>query len=152
MLKCVGGEVGPASTLAPKIGPLGLSPKKVGDDIKEATKEWRGIKVMVQLVIQNRQATVLLVPYAPALVIKALGEAPRDRKKTKNIKHSGNITWEQVRTIADTMKTKSCAKEFIGVLKEIVGTCSSVGCTIEKKAPKEIFGMINSGELNITEP
>lgn len=28
-LKAVGGEVGAASTLAPKIGPLGLSPKKV---------------------------------------------------------------------------------------------------------------------------
>uniref|UniRef100_A0A336LAV7 CSON007837 protein n=1 Tax=Culicoides sonorensis TaxID=179676 RepID=A0A336LAV7_CULSO len=36
-LRCVGGEVGATSSLAPKIGPLGLSPKKVGDDIAKAT-------------------------------------------------------------------------------------------------------------------
>ncbi len=29
------GEVGAASTLAPKVGPLGMSPKKVGEDIKK---------------------------------------------------------------------------------------------------------------------
>lgn len=44
-LRAVGGESAPASTLAPKIGPLGLSPKKVGDDIMKATKDWKGLKV-----------------------------------------------------------------------------------------------------------
>lgn len=29
-VRATGGEVGAASSLAPKIGPLGLSPKKVG--------------------------------------------------------------------------------------------------------------------------
>ena len=48
-IKVFGGEGGPASTLAPKLGPLGLNPKKVGDDIiKEGTK-WKGIRVMVSL-------------------------------------------------------------------------------------------------------
>src|SRR5271154_6776731 len=32
-LRAAGGEVGSSSSLAPKIGPLGLSPKKVGEDI-----------------------------------------------------------------------------------------------------------------------
>ncbi|KAF3821936.1 hypothetical protein GH733_007310 [Mirounga leonina] len=36
-LRCTGGEVGATSALAPKIGLLGLSPKKVGDDIAKAT-------------------------------------------------------------------------------------------------------------------
>ncbi|VFV26526.1 ribosomal protein l12-like, partial [Lynx pardinus] len=35
-LKCTSGKVGAASVLAPKIDPLGLSPKNVGDDITEA--------------------------------------------------------------------------------------------------------------------
>lgn len=38
-LKCTGGEIGAMSALALKIGPLGLSPKKVGDDITEATSD-----------------------------------------------------------------------------------------------------------------
>jgi large subunit ribosomal protein L12e len=70
--------------LAPKIGPLGLSPKKVGEDIAKGTKEWKGLRVTVQLTIQNRQAQVSVVPSASSLVIKALKEPPRDRKKEKN--------------------------------------------------------------------
>merc|ERR1719186_1695282 len=56
-LRTVGGEVAPTATLAPKVGPLGLSPKKIGDDICKNTKEWKGLKVTVKLTIQNRQAT-----------------------------------------------------------------------------------------------
>ncbi len=51
-LRCVGGEVGATSSLAPKVGPLGLSPKKIGDDIAIATKDWKGLKVTVKLTIQ----------------------------------------------------------------------------------------------------
>lgn len=83
-LKTTGGEVGAASALAPKIGPLGLSPKKVGEDIAKATaKDWKGLRVTVKLTVQNRQAKVSVVPSASALVIKALKEPPRDRKKVQ---------------------------------------------------------------------
>lgn len=87
-LRAVGGEVGATSTLAPKVGPLGLSPKKVGDDIAKATGDWKGLKITCKLTIKNRQATVEVVPSASALIIKALKEPPRDRKKVKNGKLS----------------------------------------------------------------
>ena len=86
-LKVVGGEVGATSSLAPKIGPLGLSPKKVGDDIAKATTAWKGLRITVELKIQNRQATVSVVPSAASLVIKALKEPPRDRKKVRYIRY-----------------------------------------------------------------
>lgn len=54
-----GGEVGAASSLAPKIGPLGLSPKKVGEDIaKETARDWKGLRVTVKLTVQNRQVGI----------------------------------------------------------------------------------------------
>merc|ERR1712042_171400 len=84
-LRTVGGEVAPTASLAPKVGTLGLSPKKIGDDICKNTKEYKGLKVTVKLTIQNRQATVSVVPSASTLLIKALKEPPRDRKKVKNI-------------------------------------------------------------------
>lgn len=83
-LRCVGGEVGATSSLAPKIGPLGLSPKKVGDDIAKATGDWKGLKITVCLTIQNRNATISIVPSAASMIVKALKEPPRDRKKVKN--------------------------------------------------------------------
>ncbi|MRC56905.1 hypothetical protein GH877_30060, partial [Bacillus thuringiensis] len=91
---------GATSALAPKIGPLGLSPKKIGDDIAKATGDWKGLRITVCLTIQNRQAKVSVVPSASSLVIRALKEPPRDRKKVKNVKHSGNLALEEVITIA----------------------------------------------------
>ncbi|KAK6150687.1 hypothetical protein DH2020_015619 [Rehmannia glutinosa] len=38
-VRVTGGEVGAASSLAPKIGPLGLSPKKIGSEVKESITE-----------------------------------------------------------------------------------------------------------------
>ena len=48
------------------------SPKKVGEDIAKATSAWKGLRVTVQLTIQNRQAAVAVVPSASSLVIRAL--------------------------------------------------------------------------------
>ncbi|KAL1658380.1 ribosomal protein L11 [Schizophyllum commune] len=150
-LRATGGEVGASSALAPKIGPLGLSPKKVGEDIAKATSQWKGLRVTVQLTIQNRQAAVSVVPSASSLVIKALKEPPRDRKKEKNIKHTGNITLDEVFDIARTMKSKSLAKELSGTVKEILGTAQSVGCTVDGQPPHDIIEGIDSGDVEVPE-
>ncbi|PFH52026.1 hypothetical protein AMATHDRAFT_57708 [Amanita thiersii Skay4041] len=148
-LRATGGEVGASTALAPKVGPLGLSPKKVGEDIAKATTAWKGLRVTVQLTIQNRQAQVAVVPSASSLVIRALKEPPRDRKKEKNIKHSGNIPLDEIISIARTMKSKSLAKELSGCVKEILGTAQSIGCTVEGQPPHDIIDAINSGEIEI---
>merc|ERR1712241_1138991 len=145
------GEMGATSSLAPKIGPLGLSPKKVGDDIAKATSDWKGLKITVQLTIQNRQATVSVVPSASSLIIKALKEPPRDRKKVKHVKHNGNITFDEVINIARTMRPRSQAKDMSGTCKEILGTAQSIGCTIDKMAPHTVIDKINDGEIEVPE-
>jgi len=150
-LRAVGGEVGATSSLAPKIGPLGLSPKKVGDDIAKATQEWKGLKVTVKLTIQNRQAKVDVVPSAASLIIKALKEPPRDRKKQKNIKHNGNITMDQVIDTARIMRPRSMSRYLSGTVKEILGTCQSVGCNVDGAHPHDKIDEINDGSLVIPE-
>ncbi|KNZ57433.1 hypothetical protein PCANC_00692 [Puccinia coronata f. sp. avenae] len=150
-LRATGGEVGASSALAPKIGPLGLSPKKVGEDIAKATGDWKGLRVTVQLTIQNRQAAVTVVPSASSLVIKALKEPPRDRKKEKNIKHSGNVTLDEIIEIARKMRFKSLAKNLAGTVKEILGTAQSVGCTVDGQPAHDVIESINEGETEIPE-
>ena len=148
-MRTTGGEVGAASSLAPKVGPLGLNPKKVGEDIRDATLEWKGLKVTVKLTIQNRQAKVELVPSASSMVIKALKEPTRDKKTTKNIKHNGNISLDDVIAIARTMRSKSLARTLAGTVKEILGTARSVGCTVNGEAIEDITAKITSGEIEI---
>jgi len=148
-LRVVGGEVGATSALAPKIGPLGLSPKKVGDDIAKATQDWKGLKVTVRLTIQNRQATIDVVPSAASLIIKALKEPLRDRKKVKNIKHSGNLILDEVIVVARALRSRSMAKKLEGTVKEVLGTAQSVGCTVDGVNPHDIIDKIKAGEVEI---
>jgi large subunit ribosomal protein L12e len=129
---------------------LGLNPKKVGEDIQKATLDWKGLKVTVKLVIQNRQAAVELVPSSSSMVIRELKEPVRDRKKgPKNVKHNGNLTIDQVIAVAKVMRPRSMSRKFAGTVKEILGTCHSVGCTVNDQPPKEICRQIDAGELDI---
>merc|ERR1712119_269952 len=150
-MRCTGGEVGATSALAPKIGPLGLSPKKVGDDIAKATGDWKGLKITVQPTIQNRQAKISVVPSAASLIIKALKEPPRDRKKVKHVQHNGDISFETVLDIARQMRERSMARKLEGTVKEILGTAQSVGCTIDGENPHDVIDMVNSGEKEVPE-
>ena len=90
------------------------------------------------------------MPSASSLVIKALKEPPRDRKKEKNIKHSKSITLDEVIEIARTMRFKSLSKELKGGVKEILGTAFSVGCQVDGRSPKDISDDIESGEIEST--
>ena len=101
----------------------------------------------VKLTIQNRQAAVSVVPSASSLVIKALKEPPRDRKKEKNIKHSKSIPLDEIINIARTMRFKSLAKDLSGTVKEVLGTAYSVGCQVDGRSPKEISDDIESGTI-----
>ena len=137
-MKVVGGEITPAAALAPRCAPVGLAPKKVGEDIQKATKEWKGLKIAIEICVQNRAATIAVLPTAAPLLIKALKETPRDRKKVKNIVHNGKVTLDQVVGIAREMRHKSMAAEFSGTVCEILGTAVSIGCTVDGKSPKEV--------------
>ena len=153
-VRVTGGEVGGASALAPKVGPLGLSPKKIGEDIAKSTAaDWKGMRVTVKLTVQNRQAKIEVVPSASALVIKALKEPPRDRKKKedKNIKHTGNVSLDDVIGVARVMRPRSMAKNLAGTVKEILGTCVSVGCTVDGVNPREMQRRITEAEVEIPE-
>uniref|UniRef100_A0A7S2LV58 60S ribosomal protein L12 n=1 Tax=Leptocylindrus danicus TaxID=163516 RepID=A0A7S2LV58_9STRA len=151
IMRTVGGEVGSASSLAPKIGPLGLSPKKVGEDIKKATMDFVGLNVTVKLTVQNRQAAVSVIPSASTLVMKALNEPVRDRKKVKNVVHNGNITLDAIIEIARTMRERSMARTLAGTVKEILGTAFSIGCTVNGESPRDIQSGIDDGEIEIPE-
>jgi large subunit ribosomal protein L12e len=111
--------------------------------------EWKGIRVMVRLSVVNRVATPTIVPTASAMILKELKEPPRDRKKVKNIKHSGNVTLEAIINIARTLRFKSMAKKLSGTVKEVLGTAFSIGCTVNGQPPHVIQKQIDDGDLTI---
>ena len=60
------------------------------------------------------------------------------RVQEKNIKHTGNLDLDDVIEIARVMRDRSCARELSGTVKEILGTCKSVGCSVDHEDPADI--------------
>lgn len=129
-IRTVGGEVGVVSSVAPKLGRLGLQAKTIGEQLAKATVNWKSLRVMCKLNVQNRQATVEVIPSAAVLLIKSLKEPPRDRKKVKNIKHDGNITMNNLILVAKILRKRSLSINLKGTIKEILGTAKSIGCNV----------------------
>lgn len=46
--------------------------------------------------------------------------------------------------IARVMRNRSCAKNLGGTCKEILGTCVSVGCTVEHEDPQDIQSKVDN--------
>lgn len=80
----------------------------------------------------------------------ALWSSERDRKKTKNIKHNGNVSLDEVIEMARIMRLRSMAKDLSGTVKEISGTCVSVGCTVDGNDPKDLQQEISDGDVEIS--
>ena len=56
---------------------------------------------------------------------------------------------DEVLEIARIMRERSMARELSGTVKEILGTCHSVGCTIDGEHPHDVIENINSGEQKV---
>lgn len=72
-----------------------------------------------------------------------------NRHPSLPVKHSGNITYDDVLAIARQMRARSMARELKGTVKEILGTAQSVGCTIDGRAPHDIIDDVNSGAIEV---
>jgi large subunit ribosomal protein L11 len=84
------------------------------------------------------------VPTTSALIIKELGieKGSGSSKTTK----AGNLSLEQVVKIAKIKSGKSYAKTIKGVVKEVLGSCLSMGVLVENKDPREIQKEIDEGK------
>jgi large subunit ribosomal protein L12e len=150
-LKVVGGEPPSNAVLSAKLSAYGCNPKKAGEEIAKQTKEYTNIRLYVKLSIQAREIKqVELLPTSSSLIIKDLKEPVRQRRKVKGSvhKHTGNLSYEQVKTIAKKMSHKTLSREMKGTIKEVLGTCLAVGITVDGKNPKEVTKDVDSGKLS----
>jgi len=151
-MKVRGGKPVAPGALAPKVGPLGMSPKVVGDRIVESTQDFKGIRCVVKISVQNRVATVKVLPTAATLIVKALNEpANPGHKKGDPIHHDGDISFEDVVEVAKAIRWNSLARHMKGTVKEVLGTCVAVGCTVNGEDPRDVQSKIDNGEIEIEE-
>ncbi|MCD6227723.1 50S ribosomal protein L11 [Candidatus Micrarchaeota archaeon] len=140
-----GGKANSGPPLGPTLAPLGVNIKEIVDTINDKTKEFKNMTVPVVVTVDpNTKKFEIEVKTPPTsqLIKKAVG-VDKGRKEKGAI--VGNLTIEQAVEIAKKKMESSLAKDIKMAVKEVVGTCLSMGITVEGKDPREVIKDIDKG-------
>jgi large subunit ribosomal protein L11 len=139
------GQATPGPPLGPALGPLGVNIKAVIDEINKKTQDFKGMKVPVVVEVDdNRKFTITVgVPPTSSLLLSEAGV--EKGSGTPNSEKVGNINFDQCVKVAKMKQNAMLATDLRSAVKEVVGTCVSIGLTIDESEPKKIIEDINSG-------
>ncbi len=154
-----GGEMKPGPSLAQKIGPLGLNVGQIISQVNEATKDFKGLQVPVELDVDPKTKNVkvnVLSPPVSGLLKKELGIEKGSGMQEKM--QVANASIEQIISVAKQKMQNLLCKDLKAAVKTVAGTCVSLGVLIENKPPTEIEKEIEEGKYDkeikeeLTEP
>lgn len=142
-----GGHATAGPPLGPGLAPLGVNVAQVVAKINEETKAFAGLKVPVKVTVDTGSKSFTIKVGAPPtseLVKKAAGIEKGTGTKDK----VGNVSIDQIADIARGLKSKSQGKTVKDIAREVVGTCVSMGVTVDGKDAKAVEKEIKEGKHN----
>ncbi|MFA4952933.1 MAG: 50S ribosomal protein L11 [Candidatus Pacearchaeota archaeon] len=144
-----GGSMQPGPTLSQQIGPLGLNIGQIISKVNDATKDFKGIKVPIELDINISTKEFIVKVFSPPvseLLKKEIGieKGSGAQKKTQ----VANASIEQIISVAKQKSPNLLCNDLKSAVKTIVGTCVTLGILIENKSAKEIEQEIDAGKYD----
>ena len=144
-----GGKASAGPPLGPALGPLGVNIMDIINTINDKTKQFDGMKVPVKVIVDPKTKKFEIevgTPPASSLIFKELGlEKGSGSAGTHKI---GNLTVDQAIKVAKMKQDNLLGKELKQKTKEVIGTCVSIGVTVEGKKPQEVQKAIDEGEYD----
>ncbi len=141
-----GGKATAGPPLGPALGPLGMNILQVVEAVNERTAAFDGMKVPVKILVDPTEGTFDLevgTPTTSALLLKAAGlEKGSGNPRTEPV---GNLTLEQVVKVAQMKFDGTLGADLKGTTLEVLGSCVSIGVTVENKEPREIQAEVKKG-------
>lgn len=140
-----GGRATAGPPLGPALGPLGINAGQVVASINEATKAFSGMKVPVKVIVNTDNKEFRIEVGSPPTAELIKKEAGVEKGAGNREAPAGNVPLEKLAKIAKA-KSTTLGKTRKDTLKEIVGTCVSMGMNIDGKKPREITKEIDEGK------
>jgi large subunit ribosomal protein L11 len=143
----MGGEASAGAPLGPQLGPLGVNVLGIVNEINKVTSDFKGMRVPVKIEVdpETKAFSVSVgTPTTSALVVKEAG-VPKGSGKP-NTELVGNVTFEKVLNIAKIKMGDSYAKSIKSAVKEVVGSCVSMGVKVENTDPRLFMKEVESGK------
>ena len=142
-----GGEASAGPPLGPALGPMGVNILQIITAINEQTKEFKGMKIPVSVLVDTdtkKWEIEVGIPSASALLLKDAGI--QKGSGTSGTEWVGEVSADMIAKIAKVKLETSYASSLKSVAKQIVGTCVSLGIKVEGKTPKEFTAEIDEGK------
>jgi large subunit ribosomal protein L11 len=141
-----GGKATAAPPLGPALGPLGVNIGMVIAEINKKTASFQGIQVPIKVQVEAGTKDFEIIvgtPPASALVLKEAGIE----------KGSGNplmdkvadLRIEQIIKIAKMKEDSLLGKSLKAKIKEVIGTCNSMGILVEGKQARDALREVEKG-------
>lgn len=134
-LQVKGGQANPAPPIGPALGSKGLNIMDFCKQFNARTQDKQGQILPVLISIFNDKTFDFVIKTPPAAVLildaakKQKGSAEPNRLKV------GSITWDQVKTIAETKMPDLNAFKVESAMKMVAGTARSMGITVSGTPP-----------------
>ncbi|WP_152041815.1 50S ribosomal protein L11 [Salinigranum salinum] len=143
-----GGEANPGPPLGPELGPTPVNVQDVVSQINEETAAFDGMEVPVTVEYDDDGSFTIEVGVPPtAALIK--DEAGFDTGSGEPQKEFvADLSVDQVKKIAKQKQSDLLSYDLKNAAKEVVGTCTSLGVTIEGNDPREFKERLDSGEYD----
>ena len=144
-----GGQANAGPPLGPALGPLGVNIVAIVNRINEITKEYAGMKVPVKISVDTEDKTFEVTvgtPTASALLVAEL--KVEKGSGTPNTVKIGDLTMEQMVKIAKIKGPQLLSPTVKKATKELLGTCVSLGVTVEGKDPREVQKEVDAGNYD----
>lgn len=136
-LQVKGGQANPAPPIGPALGSKGLNIMDFCKQFNARTQDKQGQVLPVLITIYNDKSFDFVIKTPPAAILildaakKQKGSAEPNRNKV------GSITWDQVKTIAQTKMPDLNAFKVESAMKMVAGTARSMGITVSGTPPWE---------------
>lgn len=144
-----GGKASAGPPIGPALGPTGVNILQVVQKINELTQPFTGLKVPVKIHVTEETKSFDIevgVPPASALLLKAIGKEKGSQKpKTEKV---GDISIEKVVEIAKSKMQSLLVDGIKPAFKTVLGTCISIGATVNNMDPKEVIKKVEQGEFD----
>jgi large subunit ribosomal protein L11 len=144
-----GGKATPGPPLGPAIAPLGVNVGQLVAKLNEKTKAFEGIEVPVKIIVKADKTFDIEVgtPAVPALLKKELGT---DKGAGTKDATCGDLGLDKIIKVAKMKKDALMANSDAALVNQVLGTCVSMGATVEGKKPQEVQKEILSGKRKIS--
>lgn len=141
-----GGKATAAPPLGPALGPLGVNIGEVVNEINKKTASFKGMQVPVKVNVDSdtKEFTIEIgTPPATALIKK---EAGIDKGAGNPVQDKvADLKIEQIIKIVNMKEDSLLGKDNFSKVKEIIGTCQSMGVLVEGKPAHETIEDISKG-------